>query len=275
MLSQEERHRIYRQGYLPEHIPEYVSAISGSTPHLHHNVLCYVRQNHLLFVGYPLGDETTDIPRCYRSACRRFKPARVTIMAPHIWMSDRFCEIGPVDAYYRLDLSAVNKSSALAYMIRRAQRELRFGAGTFDDEHRRLIEAFISERDVSSAHQYIFARIADYINASETVRILEVRKASQLVAFSIIDMGSAEYAFYLFNFRFVQNPVPGASDLLFSEMVKMASREGKKAVNLGLGLNRGNRRFKEKWGGTVFVAHREVEVVRKRFYWKTILDQLK
>ena len=55
----------------------------------------------------------------------------------------------------------------------------------------------------------------------------------------------------------------------FFEMVNLALIKGKKAVNLGLGINNGIRRFKEKWGGapfliysSVFVDNREVDLGR-------------
>jgi hypothetical protein len=56
--------------------------------------------------------------------------------------------------------------------------------------------------------------------------------------------------------------VPGASDLLFNEMVRLAQSEGKQAINLGLGVHRGIRRFKEKWGGEPFLNHRSVLIQR-------------
>ena len=49
--------------------------------------------------------------------------------------------------------------------------------------------------------------------------------------------------------------MPGASDLLFHEMVNLARAEGKMAVNLGLGVDAGIRRFKEKWGGEPFLDY--------------------
>ncbi|WP_300686979.1 TraB/GumN family protein, partial [uncultured Bilophila sp.] len=42
---------------------------------------------------------------------------------------------------------------------------------------------------------------------------------------------------------------PHAADLLFARMLEAARREGKGYIHLGLGVNEGIRRFKEKWGG--------------------------
>ena len=57
--------------------------------------------------------------------------------------------------------------------------------------------------------------------------------------------------------------MPGASDYLFDEMVRLAQSKGKRAINLGLGVHAGIRRFKEKWGGKAFLEHRSRLIQRK------------
>ncbi|MCX7594847.1 MAG: hypothetical protein N2235_14005, partial [Fischerella sp.] len=47
-----------------------------------------------------------------------------------------------------------------------------------------------------------------------------------LVAFDVVDMFSQDYMFYMFNIRLKKPHVPGASDLLLYEMIKMASNNG-------------------------------------------------
>ncbi len=47
-------------------------------------------------------------------------------------------------------------------------------------------------------------------------------------------------------------------------MVKLALTEGKKTVNLGLGVNAGIRRFKEKWGGAPFLNYSSVLVDKRK-----------
>jgi hypothetical protein len=46
-------------------------------------------------------------------------------------------------------------------------------------------------------------------------------------------------------------------------MVRLAQSEGKQAINLGLGVSAGIRRFKEKWGGEAFLEHRSVIIQRQ------------
>jgi len=45
-------------------------------------------------------------------------------------------------------------------------------------------------------------------------------------------------------------------------MVNLAQSEGKKTINLGLGINKGIRQFKEKWGGVPFLPYASALVHR-------------
>jgi hypothetical protein len=42
-------------------------------------------------------------------------------------------------------------------------------------------------------------------------------------------------------------------------MIELTREQGKKEINLGLGVNEGIRRFKEKWGGVPFLNYEECE----------------
>jgi hypothetical protein len=140
-------------------------------------------------------------------------------------------------------------------MIRRAEREVLVSDGSFGMEHERIVQSFLERKKCSSRHEEIFRRIPRYLARSPTARLLEARREGLLTAFSILDLGSRNYGFYLFNFRSSEIAVPGVSDLLLREMARVAWSEGKKSLNLGLGINPGVRRFKEKWGAVPFLAY--------------------
>jgi hypothetical protein len=263
MLKKKERYFVHRHAYLPEHLPDYVESVSGAKPHLHENYLCFTRKNHLIFIGYPLENRFNDLAQCYDTACARFRPATVAIIAPMIWLSPQTFEKQQKDSYYRLDLPPGIPNPAVAYMVRRAKKELQLNLGKFSKEHRRLVDDFLSTYQLTKAQRHIFRHIQHYLKASEGARLIEARKKTRLVAFTIVDMGSTEFAFYLFNFRSTKEKIPGASDLLFNEMVNLAQSEGKKAINLGLGIHPGIRRFKEKWGGVPFLSYASALVHRK------------
>ena len=274
MLTLEESNFVYQRAYLPEHLPEYVEGISGAEAYLYCDHLCFVRRNHLIFVGYSLGAES-NTQQAYEAVCHRFQPATVAIIAPQLWLSPSSYENRHEDTYYRLALPVQHLPLEVAYMVRRASRELKVTVGKFGKEHQQLVKEFLSGHKVTEEQRLIFERIPKYLARSKTARLLEARQESGiLVAFSITDIGSANYAFYLFNFRSNKENVPGASDLLFHEIVSLAQDEGKKFINMGLGINPGIRRFKQKWGGVPFFPYTSCSVRRQPVQMEALLDKL-
>jgi hypothetical protein len=274
MLSNEQLNRIYRQAYLPEHLPGYGEAISGAQAHLVGNYLCFTRKAHLIFIGYPLGESNDDTTEAYESACERFDPTTIALIAPDIWLDPATLKMQPRDSYYRLHLPVETINSDRAYMVRRAQSELTVRKGKFQSEHKKMIKAFLKVHQLSAEQIYVYKRIAEYLRQASSAHLLETRKKDVLVAFTVVDTGSADYAFYLFNFRSQKQKVPGASDLLFKAMVDLAQSEGKKAINLGLGIHQGIRRFKEKWGGEIFLPYLSAWIDRKAPDWGELAHKL-
>ena len=264
MLSSSEHNRIYAHAYVPEHLPDYVAAISGSEPYLVQDYLCYFHKNHLIFIGYPLADSPAEISGVYQAACKRFNPQTIMLVCDDLSWLPEGNQTQSADRYYRLDLPLKTRSPNVAYMVRRADRELKIKAGRFGREHKKIIKDFIGRHNLSDEQIHIFKHVQHYMKRSKSAHLLEARQADRLVAFSIVDMGAARYAFYQFNFRSPKIAVPGASDLLFSEMVQLAQSEGKPAINLGLGIHTGIRRFKEKWGGQPFLAHHSAIIQRRQ-----------
>lgn len=266
MLSKKDRHFIYQQAYLPEHLPDYIASVSGARPYLIEKHICFCHRRHMMFIGFPLGDPTGDgdTVRAYFAACERHKPDTVSIIAPRIWLSDDDCEKRPEDSYYRLNLPLETTDTRVEYMVRRAQKDLVITRGKFGREHKRIVQGFLNSRPLTADQVYLFKHLQHYLKHSPSAKLLEARKGRELVAFTVTDLGSANYAFYLFNFRSIDFNIPGASDFLFREMVNVAQSRGKEAINLGLGINSGIRRFKEKWGGVPFLPCETAVVRRER-----------
>ena len=263
MLTDQERKRILRHAYLPEHLPDYVEAVSGAEAFLYQNFLYFFSKKHLIFNGYPLKPDSDSPARVYKYLCERFQPTTVAVIAPTIWLADEQYDEQATDSYYRLDLPLSSIDAAVAYMVRRARRDLRVSRGNFEKQHKRIIKAFVNRHKFNRRQKYLFKHIPQFLKVSNSAVLLEARRGKQLVAFNIVDLGSANYAFYLFSFRSDKVNAPGASDLLFNEMVNLAQAEGKKALNLGLGVNAGIRRFKEKWGGKSFLNYSSVLVDKR------------
>ncbi len=274
MLTKEQLGLIYRHAYVPEHLVHYVVAVSGAEPFLHESYLCYVQRGHLIFIGYPLGDDPTETRQAYESACGRFRPSTAAIISARIWLPDNTGNRGHPDAYYRVELPLGPLNPQVAYMCRRAGREVETGQGTFGREHNKLINKFLSGRELGPDERRFFKQVPGYLKRCSTYRLVEARRRGRLVAFNVVDFGSSSYGFHILSFRSQEHYVPGASDLLFRVMADLAEQEGKRALNMGLGINHGIRRFKEKWGGAPFLPYAFVAVRREDDQLQRFLNKL-
>jgi len=274
MLTPKERRLVYRQAYLPEQLIDYVEGISGAEAHIHGEYLYFIKGDHLLFIGYPLGTQA-DTQQVYEQVCHSVQPATVAVIAPQLWFPPDICQNWYEDNYYRLTLPLLHIRPDVIYMARRAGRELQVVPGKYGEEHQKLVREFLAGHELAQEQRLIFNNISHYTAGSGTARLLEARRQNgALVAFSIMDLGTAEYAFYLFNFRSAREKAPGASDLLFHEMVCLAEKEGKGFINLGLGINPGIRHFKEKWGAQLFLPHKSCLIRRRPAQIGGIFDKL-
>ena len=260
MLDDQERSWIYQRAFVPEHIPEYVEAISGAEPFLHRSYIYFLAKKHLIFNGYPLESDSDPPGQVYERLCRRIQPSTAAVVVSDPWLSADKYEQQTTDTYYRLDVPLAVMNAPVAYMLKRARKELNVSRGVFGREHKKIINAFLARHKFDRRQKYIFKHIGRYLKAGRHAVLFEARRENKLAAFNIVDLGAADYAFYLFSFRAAKIHVPGASDLLFFEMVNLANSEGKKAINLGLGVNPGIRYFKEKWGGVPFLNYCSVQI---------------
>jgi hypothetical protein len=96
----------------------------------------------------------------------------------------------------------------------------------------------------------------DYVSNSPTACVLNARdKKGKLSAFYVIELGAKHFSTYVLGTHSKKHYVPHASDLLFLEMIKLSREHRKNTIDLGLGVNQGIRRFKEKWGGVPFLPY--------------------
>ena len=259
MITAAQEDYITHYAHVPEHIPQYVTAVSQAEPFLFGDYLVYAKKGYLIVIGYPLKEsfEGRRMQGALEDAVKRFKPEIVSLAAPTIPASMADCARFPHDHYYRLDLSSLSISQKLRNMLKRAGRELSVERRhRFDEEHRKLVADFLKTHPVDEATRFIFLRIDHFLSASESAWIFDARtERGELAAFDVAEFKAKDYAFYMFNFSSDAFYVPGASDLLLFEVIQQAKVEGKKYINLGLGIDPGVAFFKEKWGGTAFLPY--------------------
>jgi hypothetical protein len=268
MITQAQQRQVLERAYVPEHIVSLMALLSGGEPFLVEDFLCLARDDWLILVGYPLERpfSTESLARVHERAVKRFRPAFSWLIAPEIPPSlSEKCVQRERDAYYVLDLDESATSPRLLGIAKRASAQLCVGRSQrMSGEHAELIEAFLARETPAPRVGQLFLSMPQYVGESPSTVVLEARdRQGGLSAFYVVELAASSFAVYLVGCRSKKNAVAYASDLLFLEMIKLAREHGKRSINLGLGVNEGIRRFKEKWGGRPSLKYEFCEHVSK------------
>jgi hypothetical protein len=138
--------------------------------------------------------------------------------------------------------------------------------------HGQLMAEFIERIDPPLPVRRLMAKIPDYVAQAGDARVLNAwNRDNQLAAFYVVDLAAVRFANYIFGCYSKRNYVRGASDLLTWETVRLGRDTNKEFVHLGLGVNSGIRRFKEKWGGIPSLSYEMCELELRK---PTLLDTL-
>lgn len=260
MLSQEEERYIFNKAYLPEHVLNLMIPVSEGEPYLTNGYLYFSKDNWIIFIGYPLGcDFTTQgLEDALNGAVKKHTPENVWLIAPEIPASlSQSCAGKESDRYYKLEMDGLEVKKDLMHAVRKTSGTLTVERGrTISKEHACLISEFIEREKPQPMVEKLFLSMHGYVNISGSSVVLSAfDKKDALTAFYVIETGAVNFTTYVVGCYSKKNYVPHASDLLFFEMINLAKDSGKSYINLGLGVNEGIRKFKEKWGGTPFLRY--------------------
>ncbi|MBI3935629.1 MAG: hypothetical protein HY323_01515 [Betaproteobacteria bacterium] len=253
MISPEETRYVLEKAYVPEHIVGMMTLVSGGEPFLFDRYLCFSAEGWAIVIGYPLEQDFRgeDLVRVVDGACRRFRPATLWLVAPEVPPS--LAGTGDEresDHYYTLDLLRCEMKTRLG-IVARASRTLAVETGReISAAHQELIGEFLERERPAPRVRALFLSMAHYVPRSESAVVLNAHdRQGRLAAFYVVELAAGNFATYMVGSHSKKRYVPGASDLLFAEMVKLAREHGKSYIHLGLGVNEGIRAFKTKWGG--------------------------
>jgi hypothetical protein len=260
MLTPEEEKFISGRAYIPEHILNLMVPISKGEPYLSSGYLYFLKKNWIIFVGYPLGYafRTEDLERVLEAAIKEHKPEYLWLIAPEIpRLLIQSCRERESDHYYKLELGGFDVKKDKLRAIRKASKDLKVERGrSISKEHAELISEFLEKERPRALIRELFLSMQKYVNISKDAIVLSAfDKKGGLTAFYVVEMGAFNFATYVVGCYSRENYVPHASDLLFFEMINLAKENGKGYIHLGLGVNEGIRRFKEKWGGIPFLKY--------------------
>jgi hypothetical protein len=260
MITPEEEGYVLESAYVPEHIVNLMASISKGDPFLIEDHLGFVKDNWLIFVGYPL-DGNFSHERCekiLKQTVETYRPEYLWFIGPEIPVSllDS-CKERETDQYYRLDLEQTKLKPSLQRVADKASKELMVERGhSISKEHEALISELLKREKLPPRVRELYRAMPDYVGHSSSACVLNARdKNGKLCAFYVIELGAKNFSTYILGTHSKKHYVPHASDLLFLEMINLTLEHGKTIVNLGLGVNEGIRRFKKKWGGVAFLEY--------------------
>jgi hypothetical protein len=261
MIGPDRLARVTAEACVPEQVISYVAAVAGSRPKLFGECVGYLSEEQRVLIGYPRHDpeDAQAMAAAVAALLRSPGPDRVTVIGPARPPQAPAQAVSTEDRYYLLPVPPPAPGQKLRNMLRRAGRELTVEGGrVLAPAHLNLVGRYLAERRLAAGTRQIFGRLADYIQASDTSLVVSARHADgRLAAFAVGEYGSLHTAFFMFSFRNPEAAVPGSADLLLKELLDEAHRRGQIRMNLGLGVNPGIRRFKEKWGAGRFLPYVE------------------
>jgi len=254
MISADEERYALAQAYVPEHIVGLMSGISGGEPFLIGDYLGFTRDDWVILVGYPLADsfDPEDFGRVIAGSITSFRPAHLWFIAPEVPPSvAQFCQARESDDYYTLALQRFEPKANLRRMVNKASKDLAVERSReITKDHADLIAEFLEREKPGPRIERLFLSMAQYVAGAATALVLTARdRAGAAAAFYVVELAAKHFATYVVGCHSKRHYAVGASDLLFADMVTLARARGKAYIHLGLGVNEGIRRFKEKWGG--------------------------
>lgn len=260
MISPSEEEYILAHACVPEHLVDLMALVSGGEPFLRGDFLCLARERWAILVGYPLTGDfvAAGLQQAVEDVHKTFRPDHLWFIAPEVPPAlAAACRDRESDQYYRLELQDFRITAKLRRRVERAARELTVEKEeALTGEHRALVAEFLERERPAARIEKLFLGMAEYTAKAPSALVLTARrKAGGISAFYVVDVGANEFATYVVGCHSKEAYVPGASDLLFFEMAGLAREHGKRYIHLGVGVNEGIRRFKEKWGGIPFLRY--------------------
>ncbi len=260
MITREEEAYVLTRAYVPEHIVSLMTLISKGDPFLIEDHLGFVKDNWLILVGYPL-ERNFSQERCERileQAVDAFRPEVLWFIGPEVppSLSDVTTE-RETEQYYLFDIERTELKPSLQRLADKASKELTVERGhAISKEHEALISELLKREKLPDRVRELYRAMPEYVGRSSSAWMLNARdKAGRLCAFTVVELGARDFSTYVLGSHSKKHYAPHASDLLFLEMINLTREHGKNTINLGLGVNEGIRRFKDKWGGKPFLRY--------------------
>ncbi len=274
MLTTEEKAYILEHAYVPEHCIRLMTHVSGGEPFLIDDYFICHRDNWIILIGYPIEDNFNlkNFDAVVFKVREKFHPDFVSLVAPEMPPALTLtCQESESDAYFTLQTQKAVIRSPLKRNLKKARQNLRVeSSSNMQEAHQVLMQEFVERTQPSDRVKRLLFKMPEFVARAETAFVLNAwDKANKLAAFYVVDFEARQFSNYIIGCHSRVNYVLGASDLLLFELINLSLEFNKDYIHLGLGVNAGIRRFKEKWGGVPTRRYEMCELVLKK---PSILD---
>ena len=277
MLSAEEEAYILDRAYVPEHCIRLMTLVSGGEPFLMDDHFVCRRDRRVILIGYPLQDnfDADNFEALLSKVRKEFQSDSISLIAPEIPSSlVSGCQERQSDAYFILETQKPKIRSAVERNLKKARRNLQVELSDgMHGSHQELMHEFAARSRLSGRVERLLFKMPEFVAGASSAFVLNARdKSDKLVAFYVIDLEARDFSNYIIGCHSKKHYVVGASDLLLFELINLSLKYQKPYIHLGLGVNAGIRRFKEKWGAAPARRYEMCELAPKK---PTILDTLR
>jgi hypothetical protein len=251
--------------------------VSGGEPFLIDDFFICQKDDWIILIGYPLEDnfDTKNFEAVVFKIRERFGPDFLSLIAPEMPPAlASSCQESESDAYFTLQTQNTVIRSPVKRNLKRARRYLRVASSsTMQEDHQKLMQEFVERTQPTDRVKRLLFKMPEFVACVDTAFVLNAwDKANNLAAFYVVDVEARQFSNYIIGCHSKKNYVLGASDLLLFELINLNVEYNKQYIHLGLGVNAGIRRFKEKWGGAPTRRYEMCELVFKK---PTIFESIK
>ena len=276
MLTSDQEAYILDHAYVPEHCIRLMTLVSGGEPFLIDDHFICRKDNWIILVGYPLQDNfnSDNFEAVLSKLRKKFHPAYISLIAPKIPSSlAPDCQESESDVYFTLPTQQAVITSPVKRNLKKAGQNLRVASSSrMQDEHQALMAEFIERVQPPDRVKRLLFKMPEFVVRADKAYVLNAwDKTDKLAAFYIVDFEARQFSNYIIGCHSKANYVLGASDFLLFELLNMSLEFNKEYIHLGLAVNAGVRRFKQKWGG---VPSRQYEMCELAFQKPSILNAI-
>ncbi len=269
MLTVEERAYILEHAYVPEHCIRLITCVSGSEPFLVDDFFVCLKNSWVILIGYPLDDRftTKKLEAVVAKIRKKFNPELISLIAPELPPSiASTCQESETDVYYTLQTQKPVIRNALKRNLKKARQNLRVESSRHMQEaHRALMQEFIERAKPTERVKRLLFKMPEFVTGTDQAFVLNAWDSeNNLCAFYVVDIEARRFSNYIIGCHSKKNYILGASDLLLFELINLSLEYDRHYIHLGLGVNTGVRRFKEKWGGVPTRRYEMGELVFKK-----------